>query len=162
MAFILYRESTQSVLAMSEENTFVESDGVRIIEQDLVIADHYSPALVLSSDGNSVENKFPGKTYEEQRELHDAEIRESNLAKTKSDKKIAIMSFATSRIDDLKWKIEKAKDLDLLSGTSTNSDAVYLEFKQIKDAANSYYENFVANATTLEEIAAVDSKGFLS
>lgn len=79
MAFILYRESTQSVLALSEENTFIESEGMKIIEQDLVIADHYSPALVLSSDGNSVENMFPGKTYEEQKELHDKLVKEIEL-----------------------------------------------------------------------------------
>jgi len=162
MAFILYRESTQSVLAMSEENTFVEGEGLKIIEQDLVIEDNYSLALVLSADGESVENKYPGKTYEEQRSLVESETTAQNLEEAKKNKKIAINSFALSRIEDLQWKLEKAQDLDLLGGTTTNVDAVYSEFQQIKDAASAYYESEVAELTTVDEIIAVDSKGFLS
>ena len=162
MAFILYRESTESVLAMSEENTFVEGQGLKIIEQNLVIEDNYSPALVLSADGESVENKYPGKTYEEQRSLVDAEVAAQSLEEAKKNKKISINAFALSRIEDLEWKLEKAGDLDLLGGTTTNVDAVYLEFQQIKDAASAYYESEVAELTTVDEIMAVDSKGFLS
>jgi len=169
MALIFYRESTNSVVRIIDQDTF-ESEGLteesvlaagfKLFDQDLDPEENYTLALVLSEDGNSIVNRFPGKSFNEQRELIDAEENLTALNQAKETKKAAILSFLKSGIEELNWKLQRAKDLDLINGNNQAVSAVYQEIQELKDKATAY-ANSVDLLETIEDVQGLPTKGFL-
>jgi len=169
MALIFYRESTNSVVRITDQDTFereglteesVLAAGFKVFDQDLDPEEHYSLALVLSEDGKSIVNRFPGKSLDEQRELIDAEEELAVFNSAKEIKKSSILAFLKSRIEELDWKLQRARDLDLINQNNQSVCAVYQEIQELKDKANAYSDS-VDLLKTIEDVQSLPAKGFL-
>jgi len=169
MALIFYRESTNSVVRITDQDTFereglteesVLAAGFKVFDQDLDPEEHYSLALVLSEDGKSFVNRFPGKSLDEQKELIDAEDELAVFNSAKEIKKSSILAFLKSRIEELDWKLQRARDLDLINQNNQSVCAVYQEIQELKDKANAYSDS-VDLLKTIEDVQSLPAKGFL-
>ena len=116
--------------------------------------------LNCSDDGNSLVRKFPGKTLEEQTELIAQEKATIHFDLCKSNKRGLIGDHCNERLKEMKWKKDKATDLDLING-NTNAMAVfyYAEREAIRVANNNHVVALEA-LTTQEEVDAFDPAAF--
>lgn len=134
MAFITYNLKEDKTVGLfdnrEEAETLAASLGnadvsdMLVVEMDYDRDTTYLHALKLASDGVSLENPHAGKTIEEQAAAVYNEDRAVAATKIKASKMEAIKLRAKSLLNDRRWRMERARDQDLING---NNNAVTAE-----------------------------------
>lgn len=167
MAFITYNlrvDKTVGIFDTREEaETLAASlgnfdvDDMLVVEMDYDRDTTYLHALKLASDGVSLENPHAGKTIEEQATAVYNEDRASMATKLKASKTEAIKLRAKSLLNDRKWRMERAKDQDLINGNNNAASAesairnsIRTKSGEVEDALNAL--------TAYDDIASFDVK----
>ena len=132
MAFLLYRKRTSSVVGWwetEEEVSWLEQnrDNFILIEQEYDPTTDYSLSMTLSEDGTSLYNRHAGMSLDEQRAAVAAETETSLIAELKEKKTALLNGWITDALQELNWKITRAKDRDLINGNTEAMDAVLAE-----------------------------------
>jgi len=118
---------------------------------------YFLPTLELR-DGVVV-HTMPGLTYQEQETKFNSDKEKEDLEKIKLDNLIVIKNRAKAKIEELSWKLERAKEQDLLEGTSTKTQEILLLRQQIRQASNEHEAKLMA-IKTREEMENFDLKNF--
>lgn len=95
-----------------------------VVEMDYDPSTTYLYALTLASDGVTLENPYAGQTLVEQEVSVFNASRITKLQEVKETKKEGIKLHAKALLNDRKWKLERARDQDLING---NNNAVAAE-----------------------------------
>lgn len=164
MAFLVYRPQDNDVIGPYESTEDCLNDpgrpGNRVFEvADFDASADFAAAFKLSDDGNSLVRKFPGKTLEEQRDLIAQEKATLHFDICKANKKMLIGDYCNERLKEMKWKKDKATDLDLING-NTNAMAAYYAEREALRVANNNHVAVLEALTTQEEVDAFDPKAF--
>jgi|TARA_B100001996_G_scaffold343657_1_gene298897 hypothetical protein len=117
-------------------------------------------SLVLSADGTTLSNPWAGKTIQEQRDLHEADMKANRIAEYKADRIIQVKMQASMKIETLTqpWKIERATEQDLIAGNNDKMRAIAVAKQEIRDASNAM-EAEVQALTTEAELDAYNPYG---
>lgn len=115
-------------------------------------------SLVLNDAKDTVVNRFPGKTKEEQRALLAAEAQQRRVDDLKAAKVARIKSYVTDAIEDLDWRAERAEELDFMEGPNvTTRQAKVAAYRKAARDANNAREAELLALTELEDIEAFDT-----
>lgn len=109
-------------------------------------------SLVLSADGTTLSNPWAGKTIQEQRDLHEADMVANRVAEFKADRVIQVKMQASMKIETITqpWKIERATEQDLIAGNTDKMRAIALAKQEIRDASNTMEAEVNALSTEAE------------
>lgn len=123
----------------------------------------YNPATELLAtlklvNGTVVHTKS-GKTLAQQVAEYNAAKEAESLDNYKASRIPLIKNKAAEKISDLDWKLERAREQDLLEGT-TSKELEVLQARQAIRDANNAVEAAVLACTTREEVDAIDIKNF--
>lgn len=153
MAHFVYRKSTNSIINVFEtlpSELQLSAEHV-VVEYDLDESNDYLGSLRLSDDEQSLVNIYSGKSIEEQIQLC---TEEQNLRDIENKKQIlidAVKVVAKGKIEALTWKVERAKERDLLNGNDNAMLEVATEREAIRQASNEF-ENTILSLNSLEEL----------
>lgn len=164
MAFLVYRPQDNDVIGPYESTEDCLNDPGRPGNRVFEVADFdptadFASAFKLSDDGNSLVRRFPGKTLEEQAELIAQEKATIHFDICKANKKMLIGDNCSERLKEMKWKKDKATDIDLINGNTNAMTAYYAEREALRVANNNHVAALEA-LTTQEEVDAFDPKAF--
>lgn len=161
MAYLLYTKNPACVVSIFEENTEISSldDNHLIVEYDYNPEVDYLGSLRLSEDGTSLVNIYAGKSIQEQIDLCTAEQENVDIVSIKEAKITLIKVAARYKIELLDWKVERAKERDLLNGNNDAMLEVSQEREQIRQASNAH-EQALLSLTTLEEVESFNPNDF--
>ena len=144
LKYYLYRKDPSCIIDQDEEviPTKQHPDGVTgddpnfiVIRQDLD-PDVPLTSWKLNAAGNAFEDIHAGKSDEERVALNKAESEVIQFSQMKWDKRSQIKAEAKAMLEELEWKIERAKEEDLLNGNNAAMTAVANEKKAIRDRNN--------------------------
>lgn len=157
MAYLLYRKSTDTVVSVYEEEPqdLNLSENFVLVEYDLDESNDYIGSLRLSEDGTALSNIYAGKSIEEQIASCDAEWNLKNLGEAKKNKIAAIKTVAKGKIEAVGWKVERARERDLLNGNNDAMTEVAAEREAIRQASNDL-EELIQSLTSVEEVLNYD------
>jgi len=144
LKYYLYRKDPSCIIDQDEEviPTKQHPDGVTGDDPNfIVIRQDLDPAVPLTSwklnaAGNAFEDIHAGKSDEERVALNLAESEAILFAGMKDDKRGQIKAEAKAFLEEIEWKVERAKEEDLLNGNNAAMTAVANEKKAIRDANN--------------------------
>lgn len=123
----------------------------------------YNPATELLATlqlvNGAVVHTMPGRTLAQQVSEYNAAKEADALQKYKEAKVPLIKNTAAEKITALDWKLERAKEQDLLEGT-TSKELEVLQARQAIRDANNLLEAAVLACETREEVDAIDIKNF--
>ncbi len=155
MAFLLYRKRTSSVVGWwetEEEVSWLEQnrDNFILIEQEYDPTTDYSLSMTLSEDGTSLYNRHAGMSLDEQRAAVAAETETSLIAELKEKKTALLNGWITDALQELNWKITRAKDRDLINGNTEAMDAVLAEKEAIRQRGRDAKARLLALTTVAD------------
>ena len=144
LKYYLYRKDPSCIIDQDEEviPTKQHPDGVTGDDPNfIVIRQDLDPAVPLTSwklnaAGNAFEDIHAGKSDEERVALNLAESEAILFAGMKDDKRGQIKAEAKAFLEEIEWKVERAKEEDLLNGNNAAMTAVANERKDIRDRNN--------------------------
>lgn len=123
----------------------------------------YNPATELLATlkliNGVVVHTMPGKTLAQQVAEYNAAKEADALQKYKEAKIPLIKNTAAEKITALDWRLERAREQDLLEGT-TSKELEVLQARQAIRDANNLLEAAVLACETREEVDAIDIKNF--
>tara|TARA_B100002019_G_C21271303_1_gene602517 strand:+ start:2172 stop:2657 length:486 start_codon:yes stop_codon:yes gene_type:complete len=153
MAFFVYNRRDGRAVGPYETAQSFTADEKRdvVIEMEIDFSTDYLPCFKLSEDGLSLVNPHAGKTIEEQKQAVAAEFEVEELASVKEIKKQFIRSIAKEKLEDIEWKLDKAKDLDRVNGNNNALTAYYNERNAIR-IANNAHEDALDALTDLQAV----------
>lgn len=153
MAFFVYNKRDGHAVGPYETAQSFTADEERdvVIEMEIDFSTDYLPCFKLSEDGLSLVNPHAGKTIEEQKQAVEEEEEVAEIANVKNIKKQFIRSIAKERLEDLEWKLDKAKDLDRVNGNNNALTAYYNERNAIR-IANNAHEDALYALTDLQAV----------
>lgn len=160
--YFLYRPESETAIGIYETREEAEANSnslTTVVEGDFEIGDVDVLGVKLSNDGQSMVERFPGATVEEQKSQYNAAGEETVKSELRSVKKQTIKSTAKGRIEELAWKYTRAADEDLINGNTAATDAVNAERQAIRDANNAYEATLDA-LTDLQAIKDFDPTDF--
>ena len=117
----------------------------------------YLTALELNADGTALVNPFAGKTIDEQVALVEKRDSDTKIKKLKGQLKHQVKIIAKDKIQELKWKIDRAKDIDALNGNNDALRAAYQSREDIRVKSNAA-DTAIEALATLDEVYAYDPK----
>ncbi len=136
-----------------------ETDNHKIVEYDYdPKAVHFSN-LKLSADETTLEVIDPTLSYSQQETKYLQEREAHDLIDEKMDKVKSIRAEAGLRLERLQWKIERAKEEDLLNGNNAAMTVVATEKRKIRDENNAACAEVEA-LSTVAEVHAYDPRGW--
>lgn len=161
MAHLLYRKNPACVVNIFEGDIEISpsDDNHLLFEYDFNPETDYLGSLRLSEDGTSLVNVYSGKSIQEQIDLCVQEQRDADILSNKEEKIKLIKFSARKKIEDLDWKVERAKERDLLNGNNDAMIEVSQEREQIRQASNAHEETLLS-LTTWEEVESFDPNDF--
>ena len=144
LKYYLYRKDPSCIIDQDDEviPTKQHPDGVTGDDPNfIVIRQDLDPAVPLTSwklnaAGNAFEDIHAGKSDEERVALNLAESEAILFAGMKDDKRTQIKAECKAFLEAIEWKVERAKEEDLLNGNNAAMTAVANEKKAIRDANN--------------------------
>tara|TARA_B100001250_G_scaffold386213_1_gene382541 strand:- start:45 stop:560 length:516 start_codon:yes stop_codon:yes gene_type:complete len=144
LKYYLYRKDPSCIIDQDDEviPTKQHPDGVTGDDPNfIVIRQDLDPAVPLTSwklnaAGNAFEDIHAGKSDEERIALNLAESEVIQFAQMKEDKRGQIKAEAKAFLEEINWKVERAKETDLLNGNNAAMTAVANEKQAIRDANN--------------------------
>tara|TARA_B100001250_G_scaffold175264_1_gene150728 strand:- start:2211 stop:2753 length:543 start_codon:yes stop_codon:yes gene_type:complete len=131
-----------------------------ILDFDHDPAVDYLTSLELNASGDALVNPFAGKTIAEQTTLCEKRDADAAINKQRQQQKHKIKMLAKEAIDELKWKIDRAKDLDAINGNTDALRAAYQEREDIRVKSNAMEAELNA-LTTLAEVTNYNTKEIL-
>ena len=162
MSFIVYNKLDNHAIGVydneleAQNNTGAGDHALAIIEYEWKETD-YLVSIKLNADGVTLSNKFPGKTIEEQKSLIEDEDASKRFTTQVAFKTEKIKMSAADAIRELKWKLTRAKDNDLVNGNSDSTTAVLAEINAIRIKSNEA-EVLLGTLTTEEDVVAFNVK----
>tara|TARA_B100001996_G_scaffold353368_1_gene314680 strand:+ start:396 stop:941 length:546 start_codon:yes stop_codon:yes gene_type:complete len=135
-------------------------DTFKIFEYDFDPAVDYLSSLEMNAAGTALVNPFAGKTIDEQKALVEKRDVDTKIRKYKQQKKHQTKMLAKEAIEELVWKIDRAKDLDVLNGNQNALRAAYQEREDVRVKSNAM-EAEIEALTTLSEVYAYSPKKIL-
>lgn len=117
----------------------------------------FLPTLKL--ENNVVVHTMPGLSYSEQEIKYNSDKEKSDLEQLKLDLIPMIKLEAGRQIQELDWKLERAKEQDMLAGTSTKTQEILNLRQQIRQASNDHEARALA-IKSREELDAFDARDF--
>ncbi|MAD23974.1 MAG: hypothetical protein CMO44_07350 [Verrucomicrobiales bacterium] len=161
MSFIVYNTKDNHAIGVydteqaAQNNVSVSDTTYIVVEYEWKETD-YLVSMKLDADG-VLSNKFPGKTIEEQKSLIEIEDAAKRLVEQVAFKTEKIKMDSADYINELKWKLTRARDNDLVNGNSDSMAEVLAEIDSIRSKSNA--AEVALNAlTTEEEVIAFDVK----
>ena len=133
----------------------------KVFDVDHDPATDYLLSYELNAAGTALVNPFAGKTIEEQTTLVEQRYENRKIDRQKGIKKHQIKILAKDAINELAWKINRAKDLDAVNGNTNALRAAYQEREDIRVKSNAA-EAEVAALTSYEDVYNYDPKAYLS
>ena len=123
----------------------------------------YNPATELLAtlklvDG-AVVHTMPGMTLEQQVAAYNAAKEADALQKYKESRIPILKNNAAEKIVALNWKLERAREQDILEGT-TSKELEVLQARQAIRDANNALELAILACETREDVDAIDIKNF--
>ena len=162
MSFIVYNTKDNHAIGVydteqaAQNNVSVSDTTYIVVEYEWKETD-YLVSMKLDADGVTLSNKFPGKTIEEQKSLIEIEDAAKRLVEQVAFKTEKIKMDSADYINELKWKLTRARDNDLVNGNSDSMAEVLAEIDSIRSKSNA--AEVALNAlTTEEEVIAFDVK----
>ena len=144
MAYIIYDKEFGRVTGYTETNPFPDgniSEGVLVFQGTIDTENNFLGGYKLNAAGDGVENPYTG-TVKEQTDAFKADQDKAVWADLKAVKKQQVGLHAKYVLDgdysNTSWKVEKAKEVDLLAGNNNAMTALALEKKAIRDANNAH------------------------
>lgn len=161
MSFIVYNKKDNHAIGvydteLAAQNNISPSDPTYIIVEYEWKETDYLVSMKLNDDG-VLSNKFPGKTIEEQKSLIEIEDAAKRLADEVAFKTEKIKMDSADYIRELRWKLTRARDNDLVNGNSDSTTEVLAEIDSIRSKSNAA-EVALGALTTEEEVIAFDVK----
>ena len=153
MSFIVYNTKDNHAIGVydteqaAQNNVSVSDTTYIIVEYEWKETD-YLVSMKLDADG-VLSNKFPGKTIEEQKSLIEIEDAAKRLVEQVAFKTEKIKMDSADYINELKWKLTRARDNDLVNGNSDSMAEVLAEIDSIRSKSNA--AEVALNALTTEE-----------
>ena len=144
-----------------EGGTDTAADHYKIFDVDYDPSTDYISSYELNAAGTALVNPFAGKTIEEQTTLVEQRYENRKIDRQKGIKKHQIKILAKDAINELAWKINRAKDLDAVNGNTNALRAAYQEREDIRVKSNAA-EAEVAALTSYEDVYNYDPKAYLS
>jgi len=170
IAYNTYTKATSGVPFDSEleATTFLPGSGTpeecdpafKIFEYDFDPEVDYFSSLEPNAAGTALVNPFAGKTIAEQKALVEKRDTDTKIRKYKQQKKHQTKILAKGAIEELKWKIDRAKDLDAINGNQNALRAAYQEREDVRVKSNAM-EAEIEALTTLNEVYAYAPKKIL-
>jgi hypothetical protein len=162
MSFIVYNKVDNHAIGvydteLAAQNNTSPSDPTYIIVEYEWKETDYLVSIKMNADGVTLSNKFPGKTIEEQKSLIEIEDATKRLASQFAFKTEKIKMDSADYIRELKWKLTRARDNDLVNGNSDSTKEVLAEIDSIRSKSNAA-EVALSALTTEEEVIAFDVK----
>ncbi len=153
MSFIVYNTKDNHAIGVydteqaAQNNVSVSDTTYIVVEYEWKETD-YLVSMKLDADG-VLSNKFPGKTIEEQKSLIEIEDAAKRLVEQVAFKTEKIKMDSADYINELKWKLTRARDNDLVNGNSDSMAEVLAEIDSIRSKSNA--AEVALNALTTEE-----------
>ena len=154
MSFIVYNTKDNHAIGVydteqaAQNNVSVSDTTYIVVEYEWKETD-YLVSMKLDADGVTLSNKFPGKTIEEQKSLIEIEDAAKRLVEQVAFKTEKIKMDSADYINELKWKLTRARDNDLVNGNSDSMAEVLAEIDSIRSKSNA--AEVALNALTTEE-----------
>jgi len=139
--YFLYRPRCGTTCGVYETREEAEANSnplTTIVEGDFELGDIDVLGVKLSDDGQSMVERFPGATVEEQKAQYNTIAEETAREGIRAAKRQVIKSTAKGNIEELAWKYTRAADNDLINGNTDATDAVNAERQAIRDANNAH------------------------
>lgn len=105
-------------------------------------------------DGQVVQS-YPGLSRQEQEARFNADKVAADFEREKTLKIPMIKSFAGEKIRELDWKLERARELDELEGSTVRTQEILSQRQAIRAASNAVEAQVLA-CTTMEQLEAID------
>jgi hypothetical protein len=162
MSFIVYNKLDNYATGVYDTKLAAENDSptgdlhLSILEYEWKETD-YLLSITLDADGVTLSNRFPGKTIDEQKSLIEAEDDALRATTERAFKVNGIKIEAADRIRELKWKMTRARDNDLVNGNSDSTAEVLAEVNSIRAKSNEA-ESALDALTSPEEVKAFKVK----
>ena len=121
----------------------------------------YISSYELNAEGTALVNPVAGKTIAEQTAYCEQRYEQYCLNKEKGVKKHQVKIWAKVYIEDLKWKINRAKDIDAINGNNDALRAAYQERQDVRDKSNAA-EAAIEALTTEAAVREFDPKDWIN
>ena len=132
--------------------------GDYLVEYDFDSTSEEFLSLSLNDAKDTVVNRFPGKTKEQQQELLAEEAKQQRIGALKALKVRRIKSLVQDAIEPIEWRAERAVELDSLEGANvTTRQAKVAAYRKAARDANNAREAELLALTELEDIEAFDT-----
>tara|TARA_B100000427_G_scaffold319707_1_gene318264 strand:+ start:886 stop:1422 length:537 start_codon:yes stop_codon:yes gene_type:complete len=133
----------------------------KIFDVDYDPSVDYISSYELNAAGTALVNPVAGKTIAEQTKYCEDRYTNSVVEKEKHVKKHQVKIWAGVYIDELAWKINRAKDIDAINGNSDALRAVYQERQDVRDKSNAA-EAAIDALTTETAVREYDPKSWIN
>ncbi len=135
---------------------YEDSEHHKIVEYNFDESTELVGSLDVAEDG-TVTNRHAGKTKAQAYAACEEEETQRRIAIKKKDKKRRIWSRTQEKCEAMDWKAQRAREKDLLEGTTTAVVEAAKELKAIRDEGNNW-EAGVDALTTEAEVDAYSDK----
>lgn len=131
--------------------------GDYIVEYDFDSTSEEFLSLALNDAKDTVVNRFPGKTKEQQQELLAEEAKQFRISQYKETKVRRIKSLVADAIEPIEWRAERAAELDALDGANVTTRQVKVAaYRKAARDANNAHEAALLALTEEADIQAFD------
>ncbi len=163
MAFLVYTFDAGRVTGAYDRREDVinlkEGEDMLVFEMEWDKTTDLLACYELSSDKQSLVNPHAGKTMDEQRAVVEAVDKERRVSSLVKGKTAEIKGEAKRRLEEIEWKKQRAKDLDIVNG-NTDAMTAYLNEREAIRTANNSHEAVLTALTEESDIFAFDPKAF--
>tara|TARA_B100000003_G_C10932856_1_gene371941 strand:+ start:2167 stop:2658 length:492 start_codon:yes stop_codon:yes gene_type:complete len=163
MAFLVYTFDAGRVTGAYDRREDIinlkEGEDMLVFEMEWDKTTDLLACYELSSDKQSLVNPHAGKTMDEQRAVVEAVDKERRVSSLVKGKTAEIKGEAKRRLEEIEWKKQRAKDLDIVNG-NTDAMTAYLNEREAIRTANNAHEAVLAALTEESDIFAFDPKAF--
>lgn len=133
----------------------------KIFDVDYDPTTDYISSYELNAAGTALVNPVAGKTIAEQTKYCEQRYTDSIKEKEKHVKKHQVKIWAKVYIEELVWKINRAKDIDAVNGNNDALRAAYQERQDIRDKSNAA-EAAIDALTTEQAVRDFDPKNWIN
>jgi len=131
--------------------------GDYLVEYDFDSTNEEFLSLTLNDAKDTVVNRFPGKTKEQQQELLAEEAKQQRIGAMKAVKVRRIKSLVADAIEPVEWRAERAAELDALDGANvTTRQAKVAAYRKAARDANNAHEAALLALTEEADVEAFD------
>jgi hypothetical protein len=163
MAFLVYTFDAGRVTGAYDRRedvvNLIEGEDMLVFEMEWDKTTDLLACYELSSDKQSLVNPHAGKTMDEQRAIVESVDKERRLSSLVKGKTAEIKGEAKRRLEEIEWKKQRAKDLDMVNGGTTAMTA-YLNEREAIRTANDAHEASLLALTEESDILSFDAKAF--